>query len=304
LFDAAGPGVDIFVGESGEWVYANFELSVFGVEHPTGQDISYAEGVTLFSEAFWAGGGQPEQSSVFSGPAQLRLDYATNSLALTNVSGGNINMTGLSFSGGAGSWDILGWNTSSLGRPLDNFPNGNCLQLYPFGQDRPAIPSACNFSQGWITTGDSSAFFWRGDFSVLHNGSQVASCRSGDGVCSFRLDGSASSGGSDSGTVSTSCPGAPPTAFQVGDTAIIDFNAGGSLILTFSPQGTGQDSDFIIEMFDNTELRILDGPVCGRNGDRWRWQVEVVGRNLTGWASEGIRDDAWMCPVGNPECGS
>jgi hypothetical protein len=90
----------------------------------------------------------------------------------------------------------------------------------------------------------------------------------------------------------------------VGDTAIIDFNAGGALVLTFSPQGTGQDNDFIIEMFDNTELRILNGPVCGRNGDRWRWQVEVVGRNLSGWASEGIRGDAWMCPVGNPECGS
>jgi hypothetical protein len=98
---------------------------------------------------------------------------------------------------------------------------------------------------------------------------------------------------------SSDCPGAPPTQFRIGNIAVVDFNTVGALQLTTGADGSGT---VLIEVGDNTELRILDGPVCGRSGDRWRWRVIHQESGITGWASEGVPGDPWMCPEQNPEC--
>jgi hypothetical protein len=98
------------------------------------------------------------------------------------------------------------------------------------------------------------------------------------------------------------CPNAPTTFFSVGDTVIVDFNSGGALRVMTIPHG-GPDHT-IVQAYDNDELVIIDGPVCGFNGDRWMWKVYFPRKGVEGWSPEGVHGDKWMCPVNNPECGS
>ncbi|NJL95504.1 MAG: hypothetical protein HC915_18150, partial [Anaerolineae bacterium] len=100
------------------------------------------------------------------------------------------------------------------------------------------------------------------------------------------------------------CPGAPETSFQVGDAVQVDFNAGGRLQITGSPEGAINAADILARVGDNTRLLILGGPVCGYNGNTWRWLVRDLETSIEGWASEGVPGDAYLCPLANPECGS
>jgi hypothetical protein len=140
--------------------------------------------------------------------------------------------------------------------------------------------SLSNGRTGWTAEGDS--YYWIGpigETSNLPEGTQPA------------VD-------------SSLCPNAPPTIFQVGDTVQVDFNRGGALPLTTSPQGAGDGSDEIMDAYDNDRLLILGGPVCGRSRNRWRWYVRHLDTGIEGWASEAIPTDRWMCPLSNPECGN
>jgi hypothetical protein len=100
----------------------------------------------------------------------------------------------------------------------------------------------------------------------------------------------------------SSCPGAPPTNFQIGDIAQVDFNADGALLLTVSPRGDRPSRDNVGQLHDNEQMEIQNGPVCA--GDRWRWYVRDLAAGMRGWASEGVSGDAWICSLSNPECGS
>lgn len=94
------------------------------------------------------------------------------------------------------------------------------------------------------------------------------------------------------------CPDAPPTQFSVGDTVQVDFNSIGALQIRIAPM-----SDKIIrQVYDNEHLNLIEGPVCGI--DRWVWKVYYAPADVTGWASEGVQGDPWMCPLENPECGN
>lgn len=97
---------------------------------------------------------------------------------------------------------------------------------------------------------------------------------------------------------SVDCPGAPPTQFTVGETVQVDFNSVGALKIRLDPFTERS----IIQVYDNTQLQLLEGPVCGI--DRWVWKVYYAPQDVTGWASEGILGDPWMCPLSNPECGN
>lgn len=100
------------------------------------------------------------------------------------------------------------------------------------------------------------------------------------------------------------CPNAPPTFFELGDVAQVDFNRGGSLPMTTSERGLSDGSDEFAELFDNAQVLLLDGPVCGRSGNRWRWYVRDLDTGLEGWVSEGVPNDRWLCPLNDPECGN
>jgi hypothetical protein len=94
------------------------------------------------------------------------------------------------------------------------------------------------------------------------------------------------------------CPGAPPTQFTVGETVQVDFNSVGALKIRTDPFTERS----IMQVYDNARLQLMEGPVCGI--DRWVWKVYYAPQDVTGWASEGIVGDPWMCPLSNPECGN
>lgn len=106
--------------------------------------------------------------------------------------------------------------------------------------------------------------------------------------------------------ISTSCPGAPPLRFRVGEIVQVDFNHNGALRILRHPT-TGAEGT-IMQAYDNYRLKLLDGPVCGKWNGRsvWYWRVHYKGRDreVWGWAAEGIHGDHWMCPLVDPECGS
>lgn len=99
-------------------------------------------------------------------------------------------------------------------------------------------------------------------------------------------------------TPAAECPDAPPTQFVVGDTVQVDFNSVGALKIRLDPF----TDKSIMQVYDNARLTLLEGPLCG--GDRWVWKVYYAPSDITGWASEGITDDPWMCPLSSPECGN
>lgn len=99
-------------------------------------------------------------------------------------------------------------------------------------------------------------------------------------------------------TADPECPNAPPTAFEIGETIQVDFNSVGALQIREAPYS----ETIIRQVYDNAQLSLLDGPLC--DNDRWVWKVYHAPSDVTGWASEGIFGDAWMCPLENPECGN
>lgn len=97
------------------------------------------------------------------------------------------------------------------------------------------------------------------------------------------------------------CTGAPPTQFQVGDTAVVDFNQIGALRIL--PEVSTHAVSALGQAYDNDRLTILAGPVCGvwKKSGVWYWYVQR--KNIRGWVGEAASaDDRWLCPVSNPEC--
>lgn len=99
--------------------------------------------------------------------------------------------------------------------------------------------------------------------------------------------------------IDRSCPGAPPTVFRVGDSAVVDFNNQGALRLLARVSGP---IDTVSQAYDNQTLQILDGPVCGewQGLNVWYWYVD--NGEFAGWAAEVTGEDRFLCPADDPEC--
>lgn len=95
------------------------------------------------------------------------------------------------------------------------------------------------------------------------------------------------------------CPGAPASMFKEGDTAIVHFLGLGALRLLSDPNATVLSTR--TQAYDNDQLEIIAGPVCGSGKLYWYVQNTTRG-NALGWAAEAEGQDRYMCPVDNPEC--
>jgi len=96
------------------------------------------------------------------------------------------------------------------------------------------------------------------------------------------------------------CNGRAPS-FEVGDTAVVDFNRGSALRILNSAVGGAMQT--LAQAYDNDLLSIIDGPICADN--IWYWLViyRIRDEQYTGWASEtDARDNPIMCTVDMPEC--
>ncbi len=133
-----------------------------------------------------AGGAESGTGSASSSGADLRLIYDAVSFALVNISGGALNLSGLGFSGPAGTLNISAWDNGFLSAPLSAFPATDCLQVWDVNTELQPAPAVCDTRHAWIAVNDSGDF-WRDTFSVSQNGTVLSTCSSGAEDCEIWL---------------------------------------------------------------------------------------------------------------------
>ena len=95
------------------------------------------------------------------------------------------------------------------------------------------------------------------------------------------------------------CDGAPPTLFQPGDIAVVDFNGLGALRVLADPNGSIVSTR--TQAYDNQSLEIITGPVCANH--MYYWYIRnLSGNNALGWVAEAQGDQRYLCPEDDPEC--
>ena len=95
-----------------------------------------------------------------------------------------------------------------------------------------------------------------------------------------------------------SCPNAPRTRLQVGDTARVAFTDGKKSLLRYAPEPGDNSIDSLPE---GTEFEIIDGPICAMLPERTDayiyWKVIIASRNNeTGWLAEGDAQSYYLEP--------
>jgi hypothetical protein len=137
--------------------------------------------------------------------AKVQMVYDTTGMALINLSGGPLDVTGLSFQRVAETGEVTAsfaatqWDQSGLG-PTRALPGGACYQLLSPSQipvhldpgDAPAKPAACRVSQGWLLAANQDWQFWTaegggGTFQVLYAARVIQTCQIREGTCQFTL---------------------------------------------------------------------------------------------------------------------
>lgn len=130
------------------------------------------------------------QPGVIEHPAEQDLlliyDAGVPAFTLQNVSGAEINLGPLSFSGAGITMPASVW-TEYTSSPLESFKSRGCLMIWGFGVDeQPAPPECGDARQGWITS-DNAVFWTGGSFTVSYNGAVVATCDTAAGRCDVNL---------------------------------------------------------------------------------------------------------------------
>jgi hypothetical protein len=137
--------------------------------------------------------------------AQIQIVYNDTGMALINLSGGPLDVTGLSFQRVAETGQVTAsfaatqWDQSGLG-PAQALPGGACYQLLSPGEvplhldpgEAPAKPAACRVSQGWLLAVEPGWRFWTSDgggetFQVLYAARVIQTCQIAVGSCQFTL---------------------------------------------------------------------------------------------------------------------
>ncbi len=133
----------------------------------------------------------PPQPDILLILPDIRLVYNADNVTLINVSGYNLDLTGLVFEGSSGTMLAERWDTEFLSRPLNNFPAGDCLQVWGLGsQDVRPQPGECRFRQVWVSVNETQQFWVNTErFSVSRGGVVLEVCEMWIGACDVSLYG-------------------------------------------------------------------------------------------------------------------
>ncbi len=119
----------------------------------------------------------------------LRLVYTHDWFAFVNISGKPLYLNGIVFTSDAGTLEIERWDNGFLSRPLSQFPDKDCLQVWTI-ESRVIYdkPDTCRRRHAWIAVNEQAAF-WQGveTFSVIRNNTRLALCDVAAGVCDVSL---------------------------------------------------------------------------------------------------------------------
>ncbi|MBL8155413.1 MAG: PASTA domain-containing protein [Anaerolineae bacterium] len=157
------------------------ENSIFAQSIPGGQVVPFGTAVDV---------------TVLRSPNATLL-YDDNDLTLVNQTGGELNLTGISFAavGGAGA-------QFAATRWAGFLRVGQCVQVWSVGRNGPKGLDECTAIQNWLVTMNPAEHFWTGaggttQFTVLQNGVPRATCPvANPGRCAFFLSSGTSGGDS------------------------------------------------------------------------------------------------------------
>lgn len=96
------------------------------------------------------------------------------------------------------------------------------------------------------------------------------------------------------------CEGALDSLLEVGDAAVVSLDGGGALRLLLDARGGASSAS--MQIYDDSTISILSGPICGswQGQNVLYWYVDYGGNR--GWVGEGVQGSRWLCPVANPNC--
>jgi hypothetical protein len=142
---------------------------------------------------------------VAAAQAKVQIVYDDMGMAIINLSGRPLDVSGLSFQRFSelgvtiASFAATQWEQSGLG-PVSALPAGACYQLLSPHQVSPQLkpgeaplkPAGCRVSQGWLLAPDGVWQFWTaeaggGTFQVLYAGQVIHTCQIAEGRCQFTL---------------------------------------------------------------------------------------------------------------------
>lgn len=158
------------------------ENTIKGQSIPAGQTAAFGTAVDV---------------NVLRSPNALVI-YDDNDLTLVNHSGGEINLTGITFVAADGNGAQLAGSRWS-----GSLRDGQCTQVWSVGRNGPKGLDECSTIQNWLVTTNAGEHFWTGEggttqFSILQNGISRATCPvANPGRCEFYL---ASSGAGNDAT--------------------------------------------------------------------------------------------------------
>lgn len=119
--------------------------------------------------------------AVTSSSSDLTFVYNLDSFTLINTSGRSLDMSGIVFESDNGVFSANRWNTEFISRSLNEFPSGDCLQVWGVNEEFQAKPSGCRTRHGWVAVA-SDVQFWRNTTQLrVRYGAQSL------GVCDLRV---------------------------------------------------------------------------------------------------------------------
>ena len=151
------------------------ENTINGQSIPTGQTTPFGTTIDV---------------NVLRSPNALVI-YDDNDLTLVNHSGGDLNLTGITFVTANGNGAQLAGS-----RWAGSLRDGQCTQVWSVGRNGPKGLDECSTIQNWLVTTNAAEHFWTGEggttqFNVLQNGVPRATCPvANPGRCEFYLSGS------------------------------------------------------------------------------------------------------------------
>jgi hypothetical protein len=115
------------------------------------------------------------------------LTWNESALMFTNVSGGDLDVRMLAFTGSGRHVDMTFWAQSNPTLDLSAFPSDTCAGFRPLAYpDAPPLSSGCSDLAAWWSA--NIVHFWGGDeFDLLYNGAVIATCATSDGQCGIDL---------------------------------------------------------------------------------------------------------------------
>jgi serine/threonine protein kinase len=121
---------------------------------------------------------------------EVRLEWTTRRLRMTNISDRRQNLGHLVFRGDVdGEFESLEWwNLSAVGNEIYSFREEGCVQVVTSSRSVSTTP--CRFYNAWLQLDPAIIPFWAGgneSFVVYNRGVPIAECGIEDGACEFAI---------------------------------------------------------------------------------------------------------------------